>query len=121
MVHMLRPEPDDRTVTEPEPASLRLFHRYLQPFTSPYTFHSLVVHLPSDLLQQSGDPPVPIPAKPGREIDDVGHQGFFIVSDFQDMALGGSWLRESTASPSFRDFRVNLLNALYEHAATRRA
>ena len=118
---MLRPEPDDRTVTEPEPASLLLFHRYLQPFTSPYTFHSLVVHLPSDLLQQSGDPPVPVPAEPGCQSDDIGLQGFFIVSDSWNVALGGSWLRESTAGPSFRDFRVNLLNALNEHTATRRA
>ena len=121
MVHMLRPEPDDRTVTEPEPASLRLFNRYLEPFPSPYAFHSLVAHLPSDLLQQSGDPPVPVPAESGCQSDDIGLQGFFIVSDSWNVALGGSRLRESTTGPSFRDFRVNLLNALYELTATRRA
>ncbi len=118
---MLRPEPDDRTVTEPEPASLRLFHRYPEPFSSPYAFHSLVVHLPSDLLQQSGDPPVPVPAEPGCQSDDIGLQGFFIVSDSWNVALGGSWLSESTAGPSFRDFRMSSLNALYALAATRRA
>ena len=80
-----------------------------------------MVHLSSEFFQQSGDPPVPIPAKPGREIDDVGHQGFFIVSNHWNVALGGSRLRESTTGPSFRDFRVNLLNALYELTATRRA
>ena len=121
MVHMLRPEPGDQTVTQPEPASPRLFLRYPEPFTSPYAFHFLVVNLLSDLLQQSGDPPVPVPAERGCQSDDIGLQGFFIVSDFQDMALGGSWLRESTAGPSFRDFRVNLLNALNEHTAARRA
>jgi hypothetical protein len=121
VVHSFRPEPDERTITQPEPTSLRLFHRYLQPFTSPNALHSLVVYLPSEFFQQCSDPSIPVPPEPGREVDDVGSQSFFIVSDFQDMALGGSWLRESTASPSFRDFRVNLLNALYEHAATRRA
>ena len=121
MIHMLRPEPDERTVTQPEPTPLRLLHRYPEPFTSPKTFHSLVVHLPSEFFQQRCDPPVPIPAKPGREIDDVGHQGFFIVSNHWNMALGGSRLRESTAGPSFRDFRMSSLNALYALAATRTA
>ena len=57
----------------------------------------------------------------GREIDDVGLQGFFIVPDHWNMTLCGSRLRENTAGPSLRDFRVNLLNAFYEHTATRRA
>jgi len=121
MIHMLWPEPDERTVTQPEPASLRLLHRYPEPFTSPKTFHSLVVHLPSEFLQQRVDPTVSVPAEPSREIDDVGHQGFFIISNSWNVALCGSRLRESTASPSFRDFRMNCFDALYEHAATRRA
>ena len=37
------------------------------------------------------------------------------------MTLCGSWLRESTASPSLRDFWMNSLNALYAPVATRRA
>jgi hypothetical protein len=118
---MLRPEPDERTITQPDPASLRLFHRYLQPFTSPNVLHSLVVHLPSEFFQQRSDPSIPVPAEPGRQGDDIGLQGFFIVSDSWNMALGGSWLKESTTGPSFRDFRVNLLKALNEHTATRRA
>ena len=121
MVRSLWSESDERTITQTESASLRLFHRYPEPFSSPYAFHSLVVHLPPEFFEQRSDPPIPVSPEPGCQSDDVGLQGFFIVSDFQDMALGGSWLRESTASPSFRDFRVNLLNALYEHAATRRA
>ena len=121
MVGSLWSESDERTITQTESASLRLFHRYPEPFSSPYAFHSLVVHLPSDLLQQSGDPPVPVPAESGCQSDDIGLQGFFIVSDSWNVALGGSWLSESTAGPSFRDFRVNLLNALNEHTATRRA
>jgi hypothetical protein len=80
-----------------------------------------VVHLPSEFFQQRSDPPVPIPAEPGRQSDDIGLQGFFIVLDSWNVALGASWLRESTAGPSFRDFRVNLLNALNEHTAARRA
>jgi len=106
---------------KPELVSLRLLHRYLQPFTSPNALHSLVVYLPSEFFQQRCDPPIPVPAKPGREIDDVGLQGFFIVSDSWSMTLRGSRLRESTTDPSFRDFRGNLLNALYELTATRRA
>ena len=121
MVHMLRPESDERTVTQPEPTSLRLFHRYPEPFTSPEAFNSLVVHLPSEFFQQRCDPTVSVSAEPGREIDDVGHQSFFIVSDSWNVALGRSRLRESTASPSFRDFRMNCLDALYELTATRRA
>ena len=121
MVRSLWSESDERTITQTESASLRLFHRYPEPFSSPYAFHSLVVHLPPEFFEQRSDPPIPVSPEPCREIDDVGLQGFFIVSDSWNVALGGSWLRESTAGPSFRDFRVNLLNALYELTATRRA
>ncbi len=96
-------------------------HRYPEPFSSPDAFHSLVVYLPSKFFQQRSDPSIPVPPVPGCQGDDIGLQGFFIVSDSWNVALGGSWLRESTAGPSFRDFWVNLLNALNEHTATRRA
>jgi|TARA_Y100000310_G_C20564388_1_gene754694 hypothetical protein len=121
VIHSFRPEPDERAITQPQSASLRLFHRYSEPFSSPYTLYSLVVHLPSEISQQRSDPPIPVPPEPGREVDDVGPQSLFIITNSRKMALRGSWLRESTASPSFRDLRMNSLNALHELAATRRA
>jgi len=119
MVRSLWSEPDERTITQTESASLRLFHRYLQPFSSPYAFHSLVVHLPPEFFEQRSDPPIPVSPEPCGEIDDVGLQGFLIVPDSWSMSLSGSRLSESTPGPSFRDFRMNSLNALYALAATR--
>jgi hypothetical protein len=121
VVYPLWPEPDERDIPQPEPASLRLFHQYSEPFTSPNAFHSFVVHLPPEFPQQSSDPSVPIPTEPGCKVDDVARQGFFIVSGSWDMALGGSRLSECTAGPSFRDFWVKLLDTPYALATTRRA
>ena len=121
MVGSLWSESDERTITQTESASLRLFHRYPEPFSSPYAFHSLVVHLPPEFFEQRSDPPIPVSPEPGREVDDVGPQSFLIVPDSWSMSLSGSRLSESTPGPSFRDFRMNSLNALYALAATRRA
>jgi hypothetical protein len=46
-------QPDDRTVIQPEPSSLRLLLRYLQPFSSPDTSYTLVVDQPPSSLNSA--------------------------------------------------------------------
>ena len=121
MVHMLWPKPDEGAVTQPEPASLRLFHRHPEPFSSPYALYSLVVHLPSELFHRAvirryPDLPnlVVRAVMPALSASSLSRTPGVVV-------LSRSRLREGAASPSFRDFRVNSLNALHAHAATGRA
>ena len=79
MVRSLWSESDEGAVTQPESASLRLFLRYPEPFSSPYAFHSLVDHLPTEFFQQRSDPPIPVPPVPGCGVDDVGPRSFLIA------------------------------------------
>src|SRR6188508_1468823 len=51
---MLGPKPDARSVIQPEPASLRLFLRNLQPLPPPDTLDTLGIHRPT-LGPRSGD------------------------------------------------------------------
>jgi hypothetical protein len=48
MVGVLRPQPNARSIVEPEPASLRLFLRYLEPLPPPDSLDAFDVHHPSD-------------------------------------------------------------------------
>ena len=47
VVAMSRPQPDARTIVEPQSSSLGLFLWDLQPFPSPDPLHLLVVDLPA--------------------------------------------------------------------------
>jgi hypothetical protein len=64
-------QPDDRTVIQPEPSSLRLLLRYLQPFSSPDAFYTLVIDLPSLITEQGSYPSIPIYTEPYCKLDDV--------------------------------------------------
>ena len=63
---------DAGPVIEPEPASLGLFGWNLQPLTSPYALHPLVVHMPAFHPQKRRDPPIPIAAVLAGQSDDRG-------------------------------------------------
>ena len=98
----LRFQPDDRTIIQPEPPSLWLFLRYLQPFSSPNTLNTFVVDLPALITEQGCDPAISVPAEPNCELDDVLGQRFFIVQRLQYPALCRSVLVEHPAGSTFR-------------------
>ena len=62
MIGSFRPEPQARTVIEPEAASLFLFWRDLQPFAFPDPLNPFVVHVPARVAQQTSDDPISITA-----------------------------------------------------------
>jgi hypothetical protein len=70
MIALLRPQPDARSVGQPEPAALRLLMGDLQPLASPDTLDPLVVDCPARLAQQFGDLAIAVaavlPSKPER-------------------------------------------------------
>ena len=63
MIALLRPQPDARSVGQPEPAALGLLMRDLQPLALPDTLDPLVVDCPARLAQQFGDLAIAIAAE----------------------------------------------------------
>src|SRR5262249_25778099 len=55
MIVLLRPQPDARSVGQPEPAALGLLRWDLEPLALPDTLDPLVVDCPARLAQQFGD------------------------------------------------------------------
>ena len=53
MVGSLRPQPDARSVVEPETPAFGLFGRYFEPLASPYPFDTILVHRPAPLIVSS--------------------------------------------------------------------
>ena len=62
MIALLRPQPDARSVGQPEPAPLGLLMGDLQPLALPDTLDPLVVDCPARLAQQFGDLAIAIAA-----------------------------------------------------------
>ena len=54
MIALLRPQPNARSVGQPEPAALGLLMGNLQPLTLPDTLDPLVVDYPARLAQERG-------------------------------------------------------------------
>src|SRR5919112_54757 len=100
MIGIPRPQPDARTIVEPEPPLLRLLLWHFEPLPPPDPLNPLPVHLPPGLPQQSGDAPVAITAVLESQSDDVSGQSRFVIRGGGDLALGGTVLAKSSADPS---------------------
>src|SRR4029079_13458127 len=87
MVRVFRPQPDARSIIEPEPASLGLLLRNLEPLPPPDPLDALVVHHPPGVPQHGCDPSIAITAVLGGERDDVGGQSCLIIPHRWNLAL----------------------------------
>ena len=120
MVLVLRPQPDTRTVVEPEASPFRLFLRDLEPFSSPDPLNPLVVNTPAPVSKQSGDPAVAVSSETTRKIDDLPGKRLFITGRFPPAPLRRSRLvKHPTCSAlSYLQAGSNMTDAF---AATGRA
>src|SRR5262249_20134571 len=71
MIALLRPQPNARSVGQPEPAALGLLMGNLQPLTLPDTLDPLVVDCPARLAQQRGDLAIAIAAVLAGKLDNI--------------------------------------------------
>ena len=55
------PQPEARSISAPEPGSLRLLLRHLETFVSPDRIHAIFAHVPPLLPQEIRDRTIPIP------------------------------------------------------------
>ena len=120
MIALLRPQPDARSVGQPEPAALGLLMGDLQPLTLPDTLDPLVVDYPARLAQELGDLAIAIAAVLPGKLDNIGGETLLVVTTTRDLALCRAMLPERPTGATLGDMqlRSDLLNT---GAATRGA
>ena len=113
MVGVLGPQPDARSVTQPQAGPLGLPSGDLQPLASPDPLDPLVVDQPAGLAQQLGDLAIAVAAILSGQLDDVGRQPRFIVTAPRDLALRRAMLPERGTGPALgnRQRLSNMLDA----------
>src|SRR5207247_11111955 len=79
MIALLRPQPNARSVGQPEPAALGLLMRDLQPLALPDTLDPLVVDYPARLAQELGDLAIAIAAVLPGKLDNIGGETLLVV------------------------------------------
>src|SRR6266508_2396412 len=94
MIALLRPQPNARTVGQPEPAALGLLMGNLQPLTLPDTLDPLVVDDPARLAQELGDLAIAIAAVLPGKLDNIGGETLLVVTTARDLALRRAMLPE---------------------------
>ncbi len=113
VIAVLRPQPDARSVGQPEPASFGLFIGDLQPLASPDALDPLVVDYPARLAQQLGDLAIAIAAVLPGKLDNIGCETLLVVTTARDLALRRAMLPERRTGATLGDMqlRSDLLNA----------
>src|SRR5215468_4058466 len=113
VISVLRPQPDARSVGQPEPASFGLFIGDLQPLASPDALDPLVVDYPARLAQQSCDLAIAIAAVLPGKLDSIGGETPLVLTAARDLALRRAMLPERRAGATLGDMqlRSHLLNA----------
>jgi hypothetical protein len=113
VIAVLRPQPDARSVGQPEPASFGLFIGHLQPLASPDALDPLVVDYPARLAQQLGDLAIAIAAVLPGKLDNIGGETLLVLTAARDLALRRAMLAERRTGATLGDMqlRSDLLNA----------
>jgi len=83
MIAPLRPQPDARSVGQPEPAALGLLVGDLQPLALPDPLDPLVVDCPARLAQQFGDLAIAIAAVLPGKLDNIERRTGATLGDMQ--------------------------------------
>ena len=76
-----RTEPPTGSVTEPQSSSFRLFLRHFQALSSPQTFDTLVIHLPTPATQPVCYPAITVTAVLHCQLDYFPDQTKFILAN----------------------------------------
>src|SRR5262245_34065801 len=106
MIALLRPQPDARSVGQPEPAALGLLMRDLQPLALPDTLDPLVVDCPARPAQQFGDLAIAIAAVLPSKLDNIGGETLLVLTAARDLALRRAMLPERRTGATLGDIVV---------------
>src|SRR5258708_11767119 len=113
VIAVLRPQPDARSVGQPEPASFGLLIGDLQPLASPDALDPLIVDYPARLAQQPCDLAIAVAAVLLSKLDNIGRQTLLVLTAARDLALRRAMLSERRAGAALghMQLRSHLLNA----------
>jgi hypothetical protein len=113
VVAILGPQPDARSVRQPEPSAFGLLPGDLQPLASPNPLDPLVVDEPACSAQQLGDLAVAVASVLPSKLDDVGAEPLLVVSTTRDLALRRAMLAERRAGATlgYTQLPANVLDA----------
>jgi len=113
VIAVLRPQPDARSVRQPEPSSFGLLLRNLQPLASPDPLDPLVVDEPTCATQKLGDLAVAVASVLPSKLDEVGAEPLLVVSSTRDLALRRAMLtkRRAGATLGYTQLPANMLDA----------
>ena len=103
MVPPLWPEAHTGAVCKPEPSSLGLLGRDLEPFPPPDPLHPLVVHPPPLPLQHRAHPAVPIAPVPTCQLYQRRRQGLLVIGYPYRVPLCRPGLRKRPADAPLGD------------------
>ena len=78
MIGELWPEADAGPIIQPKPALLWLLLRYFKPLTPLDPLHTLMVHMPAGLVQQSCHTTIAVTAIGASQFNDVCCQAGFV-------------------------------------------
>jgi hypothetical protein len=106
MIALLRPQPNARSVGQPEPAALGLLMGNLEPLTLPDTLDPLVVDYRALLAQERGDLAVAIAAVLPGELDNIGGETLLVVTTARDLALRRAMLPERRTGATLGDMQL---------------
>src|SRR6516165_1433989 len=106
VIAVLRPQPDARSVGQPEPAALGLLMRDLQPLASPDALDPLVVDYPARLAQQPCDLAIAVAAVLLGKLDNIGRQTLLVLTAARDLALRRAMLSERRAGATLGDMQL---------------
>ena len=120
VVGALGPQPDARSVGQPQPAALGLPGGDLQPLASPDPLDPFVVDQPAGSAQQFGDLAIAVAAVLPGQLGNVVRQPGFVVTAPRNLALRRAMLVERRAGTTLGN-RQRASNMLYAGAATRGA
>ena len=99
---LLRPQPNARSVGQPQPAALGLLMGNLQPLALPDTLDPLVVDCPARLAQQRGDLAIAVAAVLPSKLDNIGGETPLVVTTEvrrfrggrRDQSNGRRWIHD---------------------------
>ena len=106
MIALLRPQPNARSVGQPEPAALGLLMGNLEPLTLPDTLDPLVVDCPARLAQQRGDLAIAVAAVLPGKLDNIGGETPLLVTTTRDLALRRAMLPERGTGATLGDMQL---------------
>src|SRR3954469_8914101 len=80
MIEIRGPQPDARTVGQPQAPAFGLPARNVEPFTPPDTLDALCLHEPACITQQGSNLAIAIAPVLASQFDNVGPQALFVIT-----------------------------------------